>query len=70
MTVSSDIYSPLSVVVWLQAFRAVIKALQDSPKPCPYRIRAITRDVSKDAAKDLDRIGCDVPQGDADDPAS
>lgn len=70
MTISSDTSAPLFVVVGSTGVqgRSVIKALQESPKP--YRTRAVTRDVSKDPAKELDRIGCEVVQGDADDRTS
>ncbi|KAJ9094296.1 hypothetical protein QFC20_006924 [Naganishia adeliensis] len=70
MIISSDTSAPLFVVVGSTGVqgRSVIKAPQESPKP--YRIRAVTRDVSKDPAKELDRIGCEVVQGDADDRTS
>lgn len=62
--------SPLFVIVGATGVqgRSVIKALQESPKP--YRVRAITRDVTKETAKDLERIGCEVVQGDVDDRVS
>jgi hypothetical protein len=73
MTISFDNFAPLLFVVGSTCVRGrfVIKA----PKTHRSRIvlirgRAITRDVSKDAAKDLDRIDCEVVKGDADGPAS
>ncbi|KAI5448942.1 hypothetical protein NCC49_005737, partial [Naganishia albida] len=67
MTISQDPTAPLFAVIGSTGTqgRSVIKALQESANP--YRVRAITRDTSKPAARDLDRIGCHLVAADVED---
>ena len=44
---------------------SVIQAIKASSKP--YRVRAITRDPLKPAAKELEKLGCEVFAADVDD---
>lgn len=70
MTISQDSSAPLFAVIGSTGTqgRSVIKALEESAKP--YRVRAITRDTTKPAAKDLERIGCHLVKADVEDAES
>ncbi|KZV94016.1 NAD(P)-binding protein [Exidia glandulosa HHB12029] len=60
MTVSSDVSAPLVVVIGATGVQggSVIRNLIQSDKP--YRLRGITRDVSKPAAQKLAQLGVEV----------
>lgn len=60
MTITSSPSAPLFVVVGSTGTQgsAAIRSLKASTKS--YRVRAITRDVSKPAAKELEALGCEV----------
>ncbi len=60
MTISKDASVPLFTVVGATGGQggSTVRALQASSKP--YRVRAITRDASKPAAKELQALGCEI----------
>jgi len=60
MTISKDTSAPLFTVVGATGGQggSTVRALQASSKP--YRVRAITRDASKPAAKELQALGCEI----------
>jgi hypothetical protein len=67
MTITQDSSAPLFVVVGSTGTqgRSGIKALEESSKP--YRVRAITRDTTRPAAQELEKIGCEVVKADVED---
>lgn len=70
MTISQGPSAPLFAIIGSTGTqgRSVIKALEESINP--YRVRAVTRDTSKPAAQELEKIGCEVVQADVEDVAS
>lgn len=70
MTITSASIGPLFVVVGSTGTqgRSVIEAIASDKNE--YRVRGITRDSSKPAAQELERLGCEVVEADADDAAS
>ncbi|KZV94017.1 NAD(P)-binding protein [Exidia glandulosa HHB12029] len=60
MTVSSDLSAPLVVVIGATGVQggSVVRNLVQSDKP--YRLRGLTRDVSKPAAQELAELGVEV----------
>ena len=68
MTISKESSAPLVVVVGATGTQggSVVKNLEESDKP--YRVRGLTRDVSKPAAKALveegvEMVGCNISVG-------
>lgn len=64
MTITKDASAPLFVVVGSSGNQggSVVAALQASSRP--YRVRAIMRDTSKRAAKDLEALGAETRAAD------
>lgn len=60
MTITQTLSAPLVVVVGVTGNQggSVVKALAESDKP--YRIRGLTRDVTKQAARELSAGGVDM----------
>lgn len=69
MVISTDSSAPVITVFGATGTQggSVIAHLLSSDKP--YRVRAVTRDPSKPAGKQLEEKGCDVIKAEMGDPA-